>query len=71
MKAIFNLLPPGVRLLLVAIGIILWISLFVWTISERMEFLAVIVIPTFYTLLYGILVAIGLWIYDGFLRDRS
>lgn len=68
MKAIFNLLSPGARRLLATIGALLWISLFVWTISERMEFLAVIVIPTFYTLLYGILVVIGLWIYDSFFK---
>ncbi|QNL51828.1 hypothetical protein H8S90_09745 [Olivibacter sp. SDN3] len=70
MKTRFNLLTLGVKRLLVAIGVILWISLFIWTISERMEFLAVIIIPTFYTLLYGIMVAVALWIYESVLRDR-
>lgn len=69
MKAKFNLPPPGIRRLLLVIGVVLWISLFVWTISVRKEFLVVIVMPTFFTLLYGILAAVGLWIYDVFSKE--
>lgn len=69
MKARLNLPPPRVRRLLLAIGVVLWISLFVWSIYERKEFMVVIVLPTFFTLLYGIFAAVGLWIYETFSKE--